>query len=622
MKRTEFTRRILTWVVVGSAVAGGLLLPALLWADKLSTVEINDSTVSGPILSDGDRFGSSVANIGDLNNDGVADLAVGAAGDDDSGTNRGVLHIMFMNSDVSIESTIEINDSTVNGPVLSDGDRFGSSVANIGDLDGDGVADLVVGAAGDDDSGTNRGALHIMFMNSDVSIDSTIEINDSTVNGPVLSDGDRFGISVANIGDLNNDGVDDLAVGAARADDSGVDRGAVHILFMNTDGSIDSTIEINDSTANGPVLANGDRFGSSVANIGDLDGDGVADLAIGAARADDSGVDRGALHILFMNTDGSIDSTVEINDSTANGPILANDDRFGMSIANIGDLNNDGVADLVVGATGDDNPGVDRGALYILYMNTDGSIDSTIEINDSTANGPVLSNGDRFGSSVANIGDLNNDGVADLAVGAAGDDNSGPNRGALHGLLLPSKNFARKIVIPITNIKFNKLGDTTTVQLPSGRIKVATVGLEGQGIFNCNGDPDCEATGLDWQQIDIRLDLQLLLSNDSDDPFKNAKGRARGEVGIYLPNGESRTLVFTTSRIHMNPGNIGKSNLKFRMRVSLRDRGGRKQVARLEFVLKGVMAISGTSGAPVFTWNSIVGSGVLALGPEEGFDNH
>ncbi len=250
-----------------------------------STVEINDSTANGPVLSDLDHFGWSVANIGDLNNDGVNDIAVSAHYDDNSGNERGALHIMFMNTDGSVDSTVEINDSTANGPSLADKDHFGRAFANIGDLNADGVNDIAVGARGDDNGGSNRGALHIMFMNTDGSIDSTVEINSSTTNGPTLANGDRFGVSVANIGDLDGDGVNDIAVGAHLDDHGGDRRGALHIMFMNTDGSVDSTVEINSSTTNGPTLANGDRFVTSVANIGDLDGDGVNDIVGGGGNA-------------------------------------------------------------------------------------------------------------------------------------------------------------------------------------------------------------------------------------------------------------------------------------------------------------------------------------------------
>ena len=293
------------------------------------------------------------------------------------------------NSDGSVDSTSVINDSTTNGPTLADSDQFGWSVANIGDLDGDGVNDLAVGATYDDmdengvaDGGKNRGAVHIMFMESDGSVKSTVEINDSTTNGPTLTDRDYFGDSVANIGDLDGDGVNDLAVGASFDDmdengvaDGATNRGTVHIMFMNSDGSVDSTVEINDSTENGPHLNGNDLFGESVENLGDLNGDGVNDLAVGAGRDNAGGADRGTIHVMYMNSDGSVDSTVEINSSTENGPTLTNTDRFGISIGEIGDFDGNCITDLAVGAYNDhtDENGIvdggdDRGAVHIIFM--------------------------------------------------------------------------------------------------------------------------------------------------------------------------------------------------------------------------------------------------------------
>ena len=328
-------------------------------------------------------------------------------------------------------SVIEINDITPNGPTLSDSDNFGVSVSAIGDLDGDGVTDIAAGAPDDSTGGTDRGAVHIMFMNSDGTVKNTVKIDSTTPNGPTLSDFDNFGSSVSAIGDLDGDGVTDIAAGASRDDAGGTDRGAVHIMFMNSDGTVKNTVKIDSTTANGPTLSNIDNFGTSVSAIGDLDGDGVTDIAAGANFDDAGGTDRGAVHIMFMNSDGTVKSTVKIDSTTANGPTLSDIDFFGTSVSAIGDLNGDGITDIAAGAIFDDAGGTDRGAVHIMFMNSDGTVKSTVEINDTTPNGPTLSDIDQFGTSVSAIGDLDGDGVTDIAAGAF-DDAGGSNRGAVH----------------------------------------------------------------------------------------------------------------------------------------------------------------------------------------------
>ncbi len=211
--------------------------------------------------------------------------------------------MLFLNTNGTVRTEQKISD-TIGGfnSDLDDGDIFGRSTANQGDLDGDGMPDLTIGAPFDDDGGTDRGAVWILFMNSNGTVRAEQKISD-TVGGfnGVLNDSDQFGISVPGLGDLDGDGVPDLAVGTYLDDDSGTNRGAVWILFMNTDGTVRTDQKISDTVGgfNG-VLDDNDQFGVGVASLGDFDGDCIPDLAAGAFLDDDGGTDRGAVWILSL----------------------------------------------------------------------------------------------------------------------------------------------------------------------------------------------------------------------------------------------------------------------------------------------------------------------------------
>ncbi|HMA78203.1 MAG TPA: LamG-like jellyroll fold domain-containing protein, partial [Candidatus Paceibacterota bacterium] len=405
-----------------------------------SVIKISDGENGGPSLDGTDYFGSALTSIGDLNGDGVTDFAVGADNDEATvggNAGEGAVHILFMHASGSVSSTVKISDGENGGPALEADDYFGSSVANIGDLNGDGVTDLAVGAYQDEaSSGGNasEGAVHILFMHASGSVSSTVKISDGENGGPAgLENGDSFGSAVTAIGDLNGDGVTDLAVGAESDEgNAAIDpfEGAVYILFMHASGSASSTVKITDGLNGGPSLESFDALGSSIASIGDLDGDGVTDLAVGALLDGATGGDsrEGAVFIFFMNTDGSVSSTVKITDGENGGPALEADDYFGSSVANIGDLDGDGVTDLVVGAYNDEALGGDagEGAIHILFMHASGSASSTLKISDGENGGPNgLHSNDYFGSSIANIGDFDGDGVTDLAVGAYNDEATG-----------------------------------------------------------------------------------------------------------------------------------------------------------------------------------------------------
>ena len=416
------------------------------------STKIANEVGGGPVFADGDGFGSALSAIGDLDGDGVPDMVAGAAADDTGGTNRGAIHVLFMNADGSAKSSQKIAHETAGGPTLANGDFFGSSAAPLGDLDGDGVVDLAVGAAGDGTGGAYRGAAHVLFMNTDGTVKGTQKIAHSTGGGPELSNYGFFGSSLSSLGDLDGDGLPELAVGAYGDRTGGAYRGAVHVLFLAADGTASSSQHIAHNTGGGPELANGDTFGSAVAGMGDLDGDGVPDMAVGAYGDSTGGYYRGALHVLMMNQDGTVKSTNKIAHNSGGGPGLANYDNFGSAAVAVGDLDGDGLPDLAVGAFGDDTGGYYRGAVHVLLMNRSGTVKTATKIADNTGGGPVLGDYDGFGGAIALLGDIDGDGVSDLAVGASGDDTGGNGRGAVHLLSLSPHDTPRLIASHVNGV--------------------------------------------------------------------------------------------------------------------------------------------------------------------------
>ncbi len=375
-----------------------------------------------------DTFGESLAPLGDLDGDGVPELAVGASGDDDGGPGRGAVWILYLNGDGTVKTHEKIsNTEGVFTGTLDNGDGFGSSVTSLGDLNGDGIDDLAVGAHGDDDGGNNCGAVWILLLDSDSTVMAHQKISSGEGNfGGALYDGDAFGGSVASLGDLDGDGLADLAVGAPRDDDGGSDRGAVWILFLGGSGTVRSHQKISHTAGNfAGGLDDYDLFGNSLASMGDFDGDGIGDLAVGAFYDYDWGGFRGAVWILFLESNGTVKSHQKINhlEGGFTGEIEIGD-RFGASVTWLTDQDGDGTGDLLVGAVGDDDGGAydeyrGYGAAWMLFLRSNGTVKAhqKISLVEGGFTG-LVRKGDYFGSSVASLGDLDGDGFGDVAVGA------------------------------------------------------------------------------------------------------------------------------------------------------------------------------------------------------------
>ncbi|MDJ0496614.1 MAG: PKD domain-containing protein, partial [Acidimicrobiia bacterium] len=415
--------------------------------------QVISETLGGlaPALGVSDHFGRAVAPIGDLDGDGVNDIAVGAPNDDDGSSDRGAVYILFMNGNGTVKGQQKISD-TDGGftATLDNADEFGISATGLGDLDGDGINDIAVGALNDDDGGTALGAAYVLFLNSDgtVKAEQKISSTEGGFVGPISGFG-QFGRSVAGLGDVDDDGNADLAVGAWVSN-------AVYVLFLNSDGTVKGEQKISGTEGGfvGP-LGGSDRFGVAVAGLGDLGGDGPIDIVVGAYLDDDGGSERGAVYVLNLTTgcadsdgDGLCDLEEDANTDADNDPstnpgpntdgdanpnyLDADDDGDGTPTASENaDPNGDGDPRDAIDSDRDGQPDYLDAPIGV----SSGLVSTEAKISDLVgALGAALDDSDFFGADVTGIGDLDGDGINDIAVGSVQDDDGGLDRGAVYVL--------------------------------------------------------------------------------------------------------------------------------------------------------------------------------------------
>ncbi len=355
-----------TGALASALALAGLLAPA-------SSAQATLYTLAGG--SPEGQFGSAVASAGDVDDDGFPDILVGALTDDTNGLDAGAAFVYSGATGGLLLSWF--------GEALGDG--LGSSVAGAGDIDGDGHDDLLVGEYRHDGVGANSGRAFLYSGDGGGVL--------FTLDG--TGEDDEFGIGVAAIGDVDGDDVPDVAVGAHHDDDAGPNSGSVRLVSGATG------LQIHLFTG-----ASGDDMGHVLTGVGDVDGDTVPDIMIGLHDNAQPGQAR-----VYSGGDQSLLFTF-------NG--ASNSDFFGHAVAGPGDIDGDGVPDLLLGATNDDAAGTDAGRAWLRSGATGLILFSWL------GDSPL----DRLGANVAGAGDWNGDGVRDVLLGMPGDDPAGSGSGA------------------------------------------------------------------------------------------------------------------------------------------------------------------------------------------------
>ncbi|MGI8775664.1 MAG: hypothetical protein ACR2KQ_11790 [Actinomycetota bacterium] len=394
-----------------------IIVLALLWASTVGANALEDNTIEIRGAQPSDHAGGLVAPAGDVNGDGSQDLLLGACADSGhvSGGSPGAVYVIFDRSsgDIDLSKLKKDQGFAITGAAPKD---MACTASGLGDINGDGKDDILVGAPSADNNGrASSGSAYVVWGRDDGRHISLREIDIGLGSLGLRIDGgasrDLLGTRVASAGDQNQDGVPDLAIAAPFRSATYVIYGSERILPLDLaifDLGLQPDLGYRIDTPAPSINKN-----YSLSNVGDLNDDGTDDLAIGIVSTRRA---KGHVYVVFG---GPRNSAVNVNELGVEGLVVRGARRkatTGYSLAPIGDFNNDGFGDLAIGAPRAYAVG-GRGRVYILLgrkspMDVDlSSLQQSVEIVSSGSE-------DRFGYSIAGAGDLDQDGYDDFVVGA------------------------------------------------------------------------------------------------------------------------------------------------------------------------------------------------------------
>ena len=452
-------------VAQASVTIGGFLG----WGSQHTSLSTASTTVRGD--REDDRVGTALASDCDLDGDGYDDLVVGAPFNDEGGSNAGRAYVV-RGLELMTNATVDLYHSTESLVGAAAGDYSGSSLACNGDIDGDGLEDLLVGAPGHANS---SGAVYLV-TGADFSGD--FDLFDSSFSLEGENPGDLLGTRVEYAGDVDGDGLSEVILGAWANDDEGTFSGKVYLL--GGDSFVEGeSVDLADSSHMWVGESPGDRTGHSVAGLGDVDGDGLADIGFGGYGYDNGGTVsyQGAAYI-ELSSNGMAGGE---NSAGRVDQILVGEDLkhyAGYDVSSLGDLDEDGLDDVLVSALGFSSSTGGGGGVYVVWGSE--LVGGTLSLADvgSLLEGEMV--GDKTGSVISGIGDVDRDGLPDFLVGAPSVDADYPDGGQAYLMLGGDVSLGSASV---------SLGHASYVFTAAGSHELAGTGVGG-GDFNGDGMVD------------------------------------------------------------------------------------------------------------------------------------